>query len=84
MVAMASSERVARQVGSALQRIREKRRCRRYQLAASAGISGPQLARYELGKDQPSAAALAALLSALDCSADEYGRHLGPWGILPA
>ncbi len=81
---MTGSERIARQVGRALRRVRHKRSCRQGQLAAAAGVSRSQLARYERGQEQLSAAALAALLTALGCTADEYGCHLGPWGILPA
>jgi transcriptional regulator with XRE-family HTH domain len=81
---MAGNQRVARQVGAALRRVRKGRRCRQFQLAVSAGISGVQLTRYERGQEQPSVAALAALLHALGCSAEEFGKHLGPWGILAA
>jgi transcriptional regulator with XRE-family HTH domain len=77
---MVSSQRISRQVGAALRRVRERRCCWQYQLAEAAGISQRQLAAYERGRQQPSI----ATLTALDCSADEFGRHLGPWGILPA
>ncbi len=80
---MTGADRVARQVGSALRRVRERRRCRKGQLAEAAGIPCRQLARYERGQQQPSVAALVALLTALDCTPDEYGQHLGPWGCLP-
>jgi len=79
---MADSERVARQVGSAIRRVRVQRRQRQYKVAEAAGISRRQLAAYEHGRQQPSVAALAALLRVLGCSAEEFGRHLGPWGCL--
>jgi transcriptional regulator with XRE-family HTH domain len=78
------ADRVARQVGSALRRVRVRRSCRQYQLAAAAGIPRRQLARYERGRERPSVAALVALLTALGCTTDEYGKHLGPWDILPS
>jgi transcriptional regulator with XRE-family HTH domain len=80
---MGNRDRIARQVGSAIRRVRERRRCRQSQLAASAGIARTQLARYERGREQPSVTALVAILSALGCSAEKYGQHLGPWDILP-
>jgi transcriptional regulator with XRE-family HTH domain len=81
---MTGADRVARQVGSALRRVRERRSCRQYQLAEAAGIPRGQLARYERGRERPSIATLTAVLTVLDCSADEFGRHLGPWDILPS
>ena len=79
---MTGADRVAQQVGQALRRVREGRRCRQYQLAAAAGITRPQLAAYEHGREQPSVSALVTLLTALDCTAEEYGKHLGPWGSI--
>jgi transcriptional regulator with XRE-family HTH domain len=81
---MTGPKRTARQIGHALRRVRHKRRCRQDQLAAAASVSRSQLAAYEQGREQPNVAALAALLTALGCSAEEYGCHVGPWGILPA
>jgi transcriptional regulator with XRE-family HTH domain len=80
---MTGADRIARQVGSALRRVRERRACRQYQLAEAAGIPRRQLAAYEHGRQRPSVATLTAVLTALDCSADEFCRHLGPWDILP-
>jgi transcriptional regulator with XRE-family HTH domain len=77
---MGNRDRIARQVGSAIRRVRERRRCRQGQLAASAGITRTQLARYERGRLLPTAPALARLLVALDCSEGEFSRHFGPFG----
>jgi len=79
---MERNQRIARQVGSAIRRVRVQRRHQQYRVAEAAGISRRELAAYERGKEQPSVAALAALLRVLGCSAEEYGRHLGPWGCL--
>lgn len=81
---MAGNQRVARQVGAALRRVRERRQCQQGRAAEAAGITRRQLAAYEGGREQPSVAALTALLTVLGCTADEFGRHLGPWGILAA
>jgi transcriptional regulator with XRE-family HTH domain len=78
---MTGADRVARQVGSALRRVRERRSCWQYQLAEAAGIPRRQLAAYERGREQPSVAALVALLTALDCTADEYGQASGTVGV---
>ncbi|HVR07864.1 MAG TPA: helix-turn-helix transcriptional regulator, partial [Thermoanaerobaculia bacterium] len=75
---MADSQRIARQVGGALRRVRMQRRQRQYRVAEAAGISRGELAAYERGRQQPSVAALAALLRVLGCSAEDFGRHLGP------
>ena len=80
---MKPEDRVSRQVGAALRRVRVQRRQWQYRVAEAAGITRRQLAAYERGRQQPSVAALAALLRVLGCSAEEYGRHLGPWGRLP-
>ena len=79
---MVGDQRVARQVGAALRRLRHERDETQRPLARSAGISGAQLAAYEGGCEQPSVAALATLVRALGCSAEEFGKHLGPWGCL--
>jgi transcriptional regulator with XRE-family HTH domain len=80
---MKPEDRVSRQVGAALRRVRVQRRHPQYRVADGAGISRRQLAAYEHGRQQPSVAGLAALLRVLGCSAEEFGRHLGPWGCLP-
>jgi transcriptional regulator with XRE-family HTH domain len=74
------SERVARQVGAALRRIRLERQRRQRHVAKAAGITRGMLCSYEKGRQCPSLANLVGVLTALDCSAEEFGRHLGPWG----
>jgi hypothetical protein len=39
------------------------------------------LCSYERGRLCPSLPTLVKVLTALDCSADEFGQHLGPWGL---
>jgi len=81
--AMESNQRIARQVGAALRRIRLARRLLSKQVASRAGISRPMLSRYELGRQHPSLPNLVRVLRALDCSAEDFGKRLGPWGCLP-
>ncbi len=83
MVATESNQRIARQVGGALRRLRLERRLLSKQVASRAGISRPMLSRYEHGQQHPSLPNLVKVLRALDCSAEDFGRHLGPWGCLP-
>ena len=80
---MKSDERVARQVGQALRRLRLERRLLGKQVASRADITKSMLSRYELGRMCPSLPNLAKILRALDCSAEEFGSRLGPWGSLP-
>jgi transcriptional regulator with XRE-family HTH domain len=82
MVAMESNQRIARQVGGALRRLRLERRLGMKQIAGRAGISRPMLSRYEHGQQYPSLPNLVKVLRALDCSAEDFGRHPGPWGCL--
>jgi transcriptional regulator with XRE-family HTH domain len=77
---MESHQRIARQVGSALRRLRLKRRETWRQVAAAAGIPTAALAAYERGRQLPDLATLGLLLAALGVTADEFGRYLGPWG----
>jgi transcriptional regulator with XRE-family HTH domain len=81
---MGNRDRIGREVGSAIRRVRERRRCRQGQLAASAGITRTQLAHYERGRRLPTAPALARPLLALDCSEGEFSRHFGPFGEVGA
>ncbi|HVR12001.1 MAG TPA: helix-turn-helix transcriptional regulator [Thermoanaerobaculia bacterium] len=82
MVATENNLRISRQVGGALRRLRLERRLAMKQVAARAGITKPMLSRYELGRQHPSLPNLVKVLRALDCSAEDFGRHLGPWGCL--
>jgi transcriptional regulator with XRE-family HTH domain len=79
---MKPEERVARQVGAALRRLRRERRLLSKQVASRAGITIPMLSRYEHGRQQPTLATLVKILRVLDCSAEDFGRRLGPWGCL--
>jgi transcriptional regulator with XRE-family HTH domain len=81
---MTGADRVARQVGSTLRRLRERDRCRRSSVAAAAGITRRQLAAYEQGQERPSVPILGSLLAALDCSEDTFSRHFGPFGLVDA
>lgn len=74
------SQRTARQVGSALRRIRERRRATQEQVADRAGIPASALAAYEAGQQVPDLPILRQLVLALGVTADDFGRHLGPWG----
>ena len=80
---MESNQRIARQVGAALRRVRERQKRQQHRVAAAAGISPGLLSAYEDGRQLASVAALIAILTVLDCSAEDFGRHLGPWGCLP-
>jgi transcriptional regulator with XRE-family HTH domain len=77
---MSAEERVAHQVGNALRRVREARGVRQYEVAELTGISKPVLSRYERGRAYAPLSDLVRVLQALDCSADEFGQHVGPWG----
>jgi transcriptional regulator with XRE-family HTH domain len=78
---MSSDERIARQVGAALRRLRTQRRKTQQQVAAVAGIPAATLAAYESGQQHPDAQALRQVLAALRVSPAEFGRCCGPWGI---
>ena len=79
---MESSQRVAHQVGHALRRLRLERRLLSKQVASRAGIIRPMLSRYKPGRMQPTLTNLVKILRALDCSAEDFGKRLGPWGCL--
>jgi len=74
------NERIARQVGAAIRRIRSARRLRQRAVAERVGISTGRLSLHENGRQLPTFAVLVHLLAALDCSAEEFGRYFGPWG----
>jgi transcriptional regulator with XRE-family HTH domain len=79
---MRSDERVAHQVGSALRRVRVARGLRQKVVARLAGIPQPTLSMYERGHKCPVLPNLVLLLRVLGCSAEEFGKHVGPWGCL--
>jgi transcriptional regulator with XRE-family HTH domain len=80
---MSADARIARQVGAALRRLREEKGNRQSMVADLAGITRGMLSAYETGKQCPSLATMVRVLQALDCSAEDFGRHVGPWGCLP-
>jgi transcriptional regulator with XRE-family HTH domain len=73
-----SDERIARQVGAALRRLRLKRWKTEQQVAAAAGIPAATLAAYESGEQHPDAQELRQVLAALRVSPTEFGRCCGP------
>jgi len=83
MVTTESNQRIGRQVGGALRRLRLERRLGLKPVAGRAGVTVSMLSRYEHGRQHPSLPNLVKVLRALDCSAEDFGRHLGPWGCLP-
>ena len=78
-----SDPRVAHQVGAALRRLRLERCLLGKQVASRADITRTMLSRYEHGHQSPTLPVLVKILKALNCSAEDFGRHLGPWGCLP-
>ena len=78
--AMESNQRIARQVGAAIRRLRLKRCQAQQQVADSAGVPEAALSAYECGQQLPDLRTLRLVLAALGIGADEFGRHLGPWG----
>jgi transcriptional regulator with XRE-family HTH domain len=79
---MKPNKRVAHQIGGALRRIRERRGARQYAVADLAGITKGMLSSYETGRQCPSLKTLVKVLAVLDCSAEDFGRYVGPWGSL--
>jgi transcriptional regulator with XRE-family HTH domain len=80
---MASDQRVSRQVGQALRRLRLERDFAMKVVASRSGVTRPMLSRYENGHQAPSLPSLVKILRVLDCSAEDFGKRLGPWGCLP-
>jgi transcriptional regulator with XRE-family HTH domain len=78
-----SDERVACQVGRALRRLRLDQDFLMKQVAGRAEITVSMLSLYEHGHRCPSLPNLVKILRALDCTAEEFGNTLGPWGCLP-
>jgi transcriptional regulator with XRE-family HTH domain len=79
---MSVDERTGHQIGAALRRLRERRGVQQYRVADLAGITKGMLSAYENGKRCPSLPTLVSLLQALDCSAEMFGRYVGPWGCV--
>jgi transcriptional regulator with XRE-family HTH domain len=52
--------------------------------AELAGITKGMLSSFETGRRTPIVYTLTKLLIALDCSAEEFGRYVGPWDICRA
>ena len=82
MKAKEREERTARQVGNALRRVRERRERKQYIVAEQAGITKGMLSAYEHGRRCPNVTTLVKVLTALDCTAEDFGRMVGPWGSL--
>jgi transcriptional regulator with XRE-family HTH domain len=81
---MSASTRVAHQIGAALRRLRERRGVAQYKVADLAGITKGMLSAYETGRQCPSLPTLVSVLQALDCSAEMFGKYIGPWGCVSA
>ena len=77
--AMPFTRRVVRQLGRAIRRIRVARKVYQYQLADATGITRAMVSGYENGQRCPSFPSLVKILQALDCSAEEFARYIGPW-----
>jgi transcriptional regulator with XRE-family HTH domain len=76
-----SDQRIARQVGAAIRRLRLKQGQAQRQLADSAGIPASAPLAHERGQQLLDLRTLRLVLAALDVTSDEFGRHLGPWGL---
>jgi transcriptional regulator with XRE-family HTH domain len=81
---MVSSQRIARQVGATVLRLRCQRGQAQRQVARLAGIPRAALSAFERGQQLPTAPALARLLAALNCSENDFSRHFGPFGEVEA
>jgi transcriptional regulator with XRE-family HTH domain len=81
---MRNPDRIARQVGVTVRRLRQQRAETQYQVAGLAGILTTELSAYERGRQLPSVPVLARLLAALDCTEDHFSRHFGPFGLVDA
>jgi transcriptional regulator with XRE-family HTH domain len=77
---MVSNQRIARQVGATVRRLRQQRAATLRQVAGSAGVARTALSAYERGQQLPTASVLASLLAALGCTEDDFSRHFGPFG----
>jgi transcriptional regulator with XRE-family HTH domain len=81
---MIGADRVARQLGSTVRRLRQERDKTQLQVARSAGIPRGAVGAYERGERRPTAPVLAQLLAALQCSEATFSRHFGPFGEVAA
>jgi transcriptional regulator with XRE-family HTH domain len=79
---MSADARVAHQIGAALWRIRQRRGLRQYVVAEQAGVTRSMLSRYERGHACPNLSTLVKVLRVLDCDAETFGKHVGPWGCV--
>jgi transcriptional regulator with XRE-family HTH domain len=79
---MDSKQRIACQVGGAIRRLRTERRKTLRQFAAIAGIPDAALSAYERGRRLPDPHTIRSLLTALGVTAEEFGRYLGPFGVV--
>jgi len=51
-------------------------------VASRSGVTRSMLSRYEHGHRQPTLTTLVKILQTLGCSAEDFGKRLGPWGCL--
>jgi transcriptional regulator with XRE-family HTH domain len=79
---MESNQRVGRQIGAAIRRLRTERRKTQRQFAAIAGIAPAALSAYEQGRRLPDQYTIRSLLTALGVTAEEFGHYLGPFGVV--
>jgi transcriptional regulator with XRE-family HTH domain len=79
---MQSDQRIARQIGAAIRRLRTERRKTQRQFAALAGIPDAALSAYERGRQLPDPHTIRSLLSVLGVTAEEFGHYLGPFGVV--
>jgi transcriptional regulator with XRE-family HTH domain len=77
-----SQQRIARQIGAAIRRLRTERRKTQRQFAAIAGIPAAALSAYEHGRQLPDPQTIRSLLTVLGFTAEEFGHYLGPWGVV--
>ena len=61
--------------------VRRKKDLAMKQVAGRAGITISMLSCYEHGHSCPTLPNLVNILRALDCSAEEFGSRVGPWGV---
>jgi transcriptional regulator with XRE-family HTH domain len=71
-------ERINRQVGAALRRVRLDRGFKQYVVAQVVGIDPRVLSRIEHGERMPPPPLMENLLIVLKCSAEEFGSWFGP------